>query len=154
MTELVCRSLGRLSVVAVLLFGRKKHRRAGFLVAAVTAALIYGPDLIEATREMIANLLVFHMDRPPDTTSLMYFLPAWSRLPLSLASWAGMAAIALGPLGPSGDAGRQATRLSAIQVLFFWGAGAVHGNYLLWFYPFVETALARNLWRVEPRAHP
>jgi hypothetical protein len=72
-----------------------------------------------------------------------------------LLSWAAVAGISLAPPRWSTDLGRDATRVCAILVLFFWGAGAVHGNYLLWLYPFLALALASNLWAApDARAWP
>jgi hypothetical protein len=134
--------------VALTLSNGRRWLAAGLGLALVGC---YATALREAPRELIANLLVYQVVRRPDSTSLVYFLPRVMRGSVTLLCWAGLALLALAPRPARPAIGPEATRFCAILVLFFWGAGAVHGNYLLWLFPFLAIALASNLWRARPR---
>jgi hypothetical protein len=128
--------------------------RLRFVAAAVLAVLFcYTPALADAPRELIANLLLFQWVRPPDSTSLTYFLPRWIRPLLTIAAALAIVDVSLGSPGDKARTGPCAARIAIVVVLFLIGSAAVHGNYLLWLFPFFAVAVACNLWSEAPGAH-
>ncbi|HEX7477463.1 MAG TPA: glycosyltransferase family 87 protein [Polyangiales bacterium] len=111
--------------------------------AVVTATLCYLPFFVWAPREMTANLLLFNMLRPTNSSSIRELLPAGLE---SLVSLAQLAVVALCVLYFARKTERTLAALlpvaAVLIVLFIALNKVVHGNYLLWVQPFVALALA------------
>ena len=138
--SMASKTLPGLFVVPLLL----GHARRLRILAGISLGLAcFLPYLWATPRELVANLVIFNMKRPPDCTSLLFFLPSELRL------WVG----ALGPIGMlavvwryhRGD--RTMPRLlnaTALMIVLFLATGKIiHQNYVVWLVPFAGLALAR-----------
>jgi hypothetical protein len=118
------------------------------LAAGMALGLLpYLPHLLEAPRELAANLVLFNLLRPGDSTGAAHGLPPWlAWLPPALAL-AGCAAAAA-----AYHRGRRAPRdlvlaAALLATLFLAGGKLIHRNYLLWWLPLAAAALGASCWR-------
>jgi hypothetical protein len=145
--SMVCKSLPGLFIVPLLL----GHPRRGRILVGIALGLSWFLPYLWATpRELVANLVIFNLKRPPDCTSLLFFLPDGLRVPVG----------ALGPIGilavvwryHQGE--RTVPRIlgaTALMITLFLATGKViHQNYCVWLAPFAGIALAR-FYRPEER---
>jgi hypothetical protein len=113
--------------------------------AAATAFLAYLPFFLWAPEEMFANLVRFHIERPPNRSGLQRFLPEALRSVVVIGQL--LVAVALlvrygrAPASERTLAGL--LRTAALLLIAFVALNkVVHGNYLLWIQPFTALALA------------
>ncbi len=100
------------------------------------------PDFIRAPKEMIANLVLFNLHRPGDTTGLAYFLPGWLQ-PFVTAAALVLLGVVLHSYytGPRSRASLVSS--AALLATVFLATGKIdHRNYFLWWTPVLGAALA------------
>jgi hypothetical protein len=124
--------------------------RAGPFALGLAGGLApYLPDVLRTPRELFANLVLFNLERPPDSTGLAAFLPGWAALLPALLSAALVAAAAWayhrGQRAPADLAAASAL----VATLFLAGGKLIHRNYLLWWLPLVAAALGALCYREE-----
>ena len=145
-------------LLCLLLPGLTEGRALRLLLwAALTATLCYLPFFAWAPREMIANLVLFSLLRPTNSSSIRAYLPAdWegavSALQLLMCL---VLVVSFYRAGPRDLA--RLLRSSALLCLSFVALNkVVHGNYLLWLQPLLALALGglpfRPPTRVRARA--
>jgi hypothetical protein len=130
-----------------LILGDQKGRGRAGIAAAMAVIACYFPAALGYKRELVSNLLVFQFIRPPDGTSLVFFLPSGIRQIVRIASWLGVTILTVVSPPAVRDPAKTANRICTIQVVLFWGSSIVHGNYMLWFYPFLAIAVCARVWR-------
>jgi hypothetical protein len=122
--------------------------RAGPLAAGLALGLAaYVPDLLAAPRELVANVLLFPLLRPCDTTGLCAALPRALRWLPQLAG--GVAAgVVVVRYHRGHRTGRDLVHAAAIAATAFMAGGKlIHRNYLLWWLPLAAVAVATSFYR-------
>jgi hypothetical protein len=111
----------------------------------------YVPDLLTAPRELVANLLLFNLLRPGDSTGLAHALPpALAALPPLLGE-AGALAAAVAYHRSRRTPRDLVLAAALVATLFLAGGKLIHRNYLLWWLPLAAAALGACGWRApEP----
>jgi hypothetical protein len=118
--------------------------RRFFVSLALTVALCYLPLLLWAPRELVANLVLFSLLRPTNSSSVRAYLPE------SLAGLVGVAQIALVLFllwrlyrMPRPIELPAVLRSAALVLIAFVAFNkVVHGNYLVWLQPFLALTVA------------
>ena len=127
--------------------------RALTLATLTTSVLCYLPFFAWAPREMFANLVLFSVVRPTNSSSIRAYLPASLE---SLVSCAQLGLVAWLTVRFYRNSSRDLPALlrtaSLLCIAFVALNKVVHGNYLLWLQPLVALALAGLPYR--PAAAP
>ena len=115
---------------------------AGALAAGLAVGLApLVPDLLATPRELVANLVLFNLVRPGDSTGAGAALPPWLSWSPQLVGLALAVVVAVryhrGPRTP------RALVVSAALLLtvFLAGGKIIHRNYLLWWLPLAAAGL-------------
>jgi hypothetical protein len=118
--------------------------------ALLTAAVCYLPVLLWAPRELIANLLLFNLVRPTNSSSIRAHLPPSLEFVVSLAQLGVTLAIAVWFGRSQRRALDKLIIASALLTIAFVALNKiVHGNYLLWLQPLLALAVAGGPFRAE-----
>jgi hypothetical protein len=128
-----------------------------FAAGAALGLAAYLPDLLGTPRELVANLLLFNLSRPTDTTSLAHYLPEPLRPLVTLAGLGLVVLVAVAYHRGRRDAARLATAAAMLATVFLLTGKIVHRNYFLWWTPLLGAALAVGCYRArepEPPAPP
>jgi hypothetical protein len=134
-----------------LLMMTDRDRPAFGLAAGATTVLGHLPWLVTSTPGLVAGLVTFNLTRTVDDTSIMYWVPEVLRVPFTVV-------VLLGALAVSTHFAFRARRhglpmfcalLAATLAVSFAASPAVHGNYLLWYFPFIGVAIAARLWQTR-----
>jgi hypothetical protein len=137
------------SLPLLLMAGRRPRFAAS--VAIVSLAL-YLPPLVSSPRELLANVFVFNLVRPTDSTSLVHVLPQWLGILVRAAGTMFAVVWFASRSGRDRSPGAIATVVGVgIAVLLASGA-VIHRNYLLWLLPFLAVATAARCW--NGTSHP
>lgn len=141
-------------LLCLLLPGLTEGRALRLLLwAALTTLLCYLPFFVWAPREMIANLVLFSLLRPTNSSSIRAYIPSdWegavSALQLLICLLLVVSFYRAGP--------RDLARLLRSGALLSLGFVAlnkvVHGNYLLWLQPLLALAMGGLPFRPPTRA--
>ncbi len=103
------------------------------------------PDLLSTPRELIANWVLFNLERPGDSTSLAYFAPAgFQEAAQTLVTTLVIAAIVTVVAQYHRDGRRPCSLLTSgalATTLFLAGGKIVHRNYFLWWTPLLAIAV-------------
>jgi len=122
--------------------------RAGPFALGLAGGLApYLPDLWRTPRELVANLVLFNLARPPDSTGLAAFLPGWAAPLPVLASAALVAAAAWAYHRGRRTPADLAAASALVATLFLAGGKLIHRNYLLWWLPLAAAALGALCYR-------
>lgn len=144
---------GVIIALPLLMMSEKDRVPFGVTVGA-TAFLGHLPWLVTSTPELVAGLVTFNLNRTVDDTSILYWVPEALRLTFT-------ALVLLGALVVSTRYARGARQrglptfcglLAATLAVSFAASPAVHGNYLLWYFPFIGVAIAAHLWLSPERS--
>ena len=137
-----------------LMFGAK-NRKLWFLVsAAVTGLVVHLPALLDAPKELIASMILFNLDRPADSTSLIAAVP---EAVAGLARFTALAA-SVGTMAVIVEKHEQLQQSSVaalsalVIVLFLVGGPAIHRNWLFWLMPLFAVAISTRIWRDDAAA--
>lgn len=114
---------------------------------AALGLLPYLPDLVAAPRELVANLVLFNLERPGDSTGLGEALPAWLRWAPPAAGAAGAVAAALAFRRSPRSPRDLVAAVALAATLFLAGGKLIHRNYLLWWLPLAAAALGALAYR-------
>lgn len=140
------------AIIALMFLPLAWNRR--FVFAAVfTALALYLPFLLWHPREFIANVFLFNLDRPPNTSSIAYYLPKeWQRPWLWTGGTLSVMLLA-GWLLKRGKDWRGLVFMSmAVVTVFLLFGPMVHRNYLLWVIPLYCVVLAWSAYPAEKRS--
>ncbi len=128
---------------------------APFAAGVALGLLPYLPDLLATPRELLANLVLFNLERPGDSTGAASALPGW--LPGPLLGLApgfvqllglGLAAAAAAAYHRSPRTRRDLVLAAAlVTTVFLAGGKLIHRNYLLWWLPLAAAALGASCYR-------
>jgi hypothetical protein len=125
-----------------------------FAAGLVAGLLPYAPDLVATPRELFANLVLFNVLRPGDSTGLASALPAWLAWAPPLAGLAGAAGALLAFHRGRRSAADLAAGVALAATLFLAGGKIIHRNYLLWWLPLGAVALGATAYRREGAPAP
>jgi hypothetical protein len=109
----------------------------------------YLPDLWRTPRELVANLVLFNLARPPDSTGVAAFLPGFASLLPALLSAALAVAVAVAYHRGRRAPADLAVAAALVATLFLAGGKLIHRNYLLWWLPLAAAALGAVGYREE-----
>ena len=141
--SLAAKQLPGLLLCTVLPALRDARQRAFWLATLATTALAYLPFLVWSPRELIANLLLFSVMRPTNSSSVRAHVPASLEPAISL--------VQLGICGwlafrqwrsPARDLSSLLRTAALMCIAFVALNKVVHGNYLLWLQPLLALTLA------------
>ncbi len=124
-------------------------RALPFAAGVLVGLLPYVPDLLATPRELVANLVLFNLERPGDSTG------AGAELPGALAALPQLAgALLVAAVVVAYHRGRRSTRdlavaAALVATLFLAGGKLIHRNYLLWWLPLAAVALGASCYRDE-----
>ncbi len=124
-------------------------RALPFAAGVLVGLLPYVPDLLATPRELVANLVLFNLERPGDSTG------AGAELPAALAALPQLAgALLVAAVVVAYHRGRRSTRdlavaAALVATLFLAGGKLIHRNYLLWWLPLAAVALGASCYRDE-----
>ncbi|MFL5301903.1 MAG: hypothetical protein ACJ79R_16320 [Anaeromyxobacteraceae bacterium] len=125
------------------------------LAAGIAVGLVpYLPDVLATPRELVANLVLFNVARPGDSTG------AGAALPAALAGLPTLAGIggALWTAAAFRKSARSARDVIAAAALaatlFVAGGKIIHRNYLLWWLPLAAAALGALAYREDAPPAP
>lgn len=112
------------------------------------------PDLLATPRELLANLVLFNVARPGDSTGAGAALPAWlAWSPQVVGLGLAIATAARYQRGPR--TARELVIASALLVTVFLAGGKlIHRNYLIWWLPLAAAALGAACYPARPAAAP
>jgi hypothetical protein len=132
--------------IPMLFAGESKKRFAA--ASTLTSLIVYLPWLIASPVELMSNLFVFNLLRPPETTSLLVSVSPVVR---GVARTLSVGAIAAIPFVfrkrlVDGTPRRVAAVAAVATILFFLGGTHIHRHYLLWLLPALAVATATTLW--------
>ena len=136
----------------VMMFDKDRGRFG----AAVALTTIAGhlPWLVTSTPELIAGLVTFNLTRTVDDTSILHWVPEILRVPFTAVVLG--SALVLSTRYAFAARSRGLTSficlIAATLAVSFAASPAVHGNYLLWYFPFIGVAVAAKLWRTPEGA--
>jgi hypothetical protein len=151
--SLATKQLPGLLIGLLLVRVRGVDARRFALGALGTALLFYLPFFLWGPREMVANLLLFNLVRPTNSSSIRRFLPSELEPLVSLAQLALSAWLIVRFVRGERRDGAQLLHSAALLVTGFVMLNKiVHGNYLLWIQPFVALALAGGPFARAPVA--
>lgn len=118
-------------------------RRLHFIIStAVTAGLLFMTQFPAAPKEMIANLVLWHVNRVPDSTGLRYFLPSWLAAAWPLLVFGALAVLATRHLARRDVSPAEIVRFLALFLAVFYLSSNAHRNYLVWFVPLLALEAA------------
>ncbi|MGH2754393.1 MAG: glycosyltransferase 87 family protein [Actinomycetota bacterium] len=143
---------GLLFAVALLAAGRQRARMA--LAMVVTAIVPFVPFLIDSPRELVANLVIFNLERPFTDTSALHGFPSPVAGITSVLCFM-LSLVLLLSLKRRGDLREVKMVAATITValgIFLFGGKAINRNYFFWVLPVAATAVATAVWPMEPRA--
>jgi sulfite exporter TauE/SafE len=119
-----------------------------WLSACLTALVCYLPFFLWAPREMFANLVLFSLVRPTNSSSIRDYLPANLEPLVSLSQLLLVALVAADfHRRPVRDLALLLRSSSLLAIAFVALNKVVHGNYLLWLQPFIALTLAGRPFR-------
>ncbi|HET9595842.1 MAG TPA: hypothetical protein VFP65_09695, partial [Anaeromyxobacteraceae bacterium] len=127
-------------------------RAAPLAIGVALGLLPYAPDALRTPRELVANLVLFNVLRPGDSTGATSGLAPWAA-PLAQA----LALAACGAVAVAYHRGRRTPRdlvlaAALLATLFLAGGKLIHRNYLLWWLPLAAAALGAAFHARPPAA--
>lgn len=145
------KSVPGMIVVLPMLLMRREGRRSFGLSALAAVFLGHLPWLITSAPELIAGLVTFNLTRPVDDTSIHHWIPEILRAPLTVVALGSVLFFsARRALLARREGMAELSSLIAIALAVSFAASpVVHGNYLLWYFPFIGVAVAAQLWGNE-----
>jgi hypothetical protein len=155
--SLACKPLPALLLVPLMPWPRAWRQLTlgmGFGLAALL------PDLWHTPRELIANLLLFNLSRPTDSTSFVHFLPAWARSYVQLAGFALIGLVSIthqrGQMRDPNRGSATYTRdlvcaVCGVIAAFLTVSKIIHHNYIIWWLPWAAVALAATCYGGQQR---
>ncbi len=136
-------------IVAIPLLMMSETGRRRFGIAAVLSAVAgYLPYLLTSFPELVASIVVFNLNRVIDDTSVLAWIPEWLRWPfvyLVLGCVLVVPGLYARKARSHGLSTFTALIATTIAVSFAASPG-VHQNYLLWYLPFLASAVAAAIW--------
>ena len=145
---------GAIIALPMVMMFDKDRRRFG---AAVVFTAIAGhlPWLVTSTPELIAGLVTFNLTRTVDDTSILHWVPEVLRLPFTVVVFGSALVLSTKHALAARRRGMGAfiCLIAATLAVSFAASPAVHGNYLLWYFPFIGLAVAAKLWRTPEGAN-
>ena len=142
-------------LIAIPIMVGTKEKKVSFMVsAAVTALVVHLPALVDSPKELIASMILFNLDRPPDSTSLLAALPEAVRGLVQVTALAASVGTLIVLVKKHKDLQQSVlAALSAlIIVLFLIGGPAIHRNWLFWLTPLLAVAISTRIWRADAPA--
>jgi hypothetical protein len=126
--------------------------RAAPLALGVALGLLpYAPHALRAPRELVANLVLFNVLRPGDSTGATFGLPPWAAPAAQSLAVAGCAAVAVAYHRGRRTARDLVVAAALFATLFLAGGKLIHRNYLLWWLPLAAAAMGAAF---HPRPAP
>lgn len=94
--------------------------------------------------------MTFNLTRAVDDTSILYWIPEALRIPFTFLVLGGALVLSTKYALRARQRGIATFcgLLAATLAVSFAASPAVHGNYLLWYFPFIAVAIAAKLWQV------